>query len=114
MGSSIREKVMPEKDADTRVRRIARRIVSDVNLEDMPHDVDLKDALYKVQSEAISLSVSTSELIGLMKRQNPEFAAEIDAMENPPGEDADGPGESEKDEAESGESGGPESEDEKD
>lgn len=82
---------MLKRDADTRVRRIARRIVSDVDSEGALHGVppDLEDMLYKVQSEAISLSVSTSELIGLMKRQDPEYAAAVDAMENPSDEGRD-------------------------
>lgn len=119
MKSSIRGKVMSKRDADIRVRiqRIARRIVSDVDsgtLRDL--SPDLEDMLYKVQSAAISLSVSTSELIGLMKRQDPEYAAAVDAMENSPDEEldesndaVDGPYE-----AESGESDEQESEDEKD
>ncbi len=111
--SSIREKAMPKKGVDTRVRRVASRIVADVDSEGALHDAppDLEEMLRKVQSDAILLSVSTSELIGLM-----------DAMENPqeeepdeptePGDTADPP--EAPDEADPGESDEPEGEDEKD
>ncbi len=73
---------MPGKGMDTKVRRIARRIAAAVGSEGLLHaDPDLEGLLHKVQSEAISLSVSTSELIGLMKRQDPGYAAAVNAME---------------------------------
>lgn len=81
---------MPKKGADTRAQRVARRIVAAVDSEGLLRGAGpgLEGLLHKVQSEAISLSVSTSELIGLMKRQDPEYAAAVDAM-NPQGEEPD-------------------------
>jgi len=104
---------MSKRGADTRAKRIARRIVADMSDADsegvLLAPTDLEDMLHRVQSEAISLSVSISEMIGLMKRQDPEYAAEIYAMENP-GETAADPTEPD---AEPDESDEPESEDEK-
>lgn len=110
---------MPKKGADTKVRKIAREIVESVD------DPDLEGMLYEVQSAAISLSVSTSELISLMKRRDPEYAAVIEAMEDT--QDDQEPDEAEstdesdtadggtQEESESaGESDGPEDKDEKD
>lgn len=111
---------MRRKGADTRVRGIARRIVAAVDSEGLLHDAGpgLEGLLRKVQSEAISLSVSTSELIGLMKRQDPEYAAAVDAMENPQDEEPDAEpsddAEAESDaESESDAEGEPEGKDEK-
>ena len=39
--------------------------------------------LHEVQSVAISLSVCISELISLMKRRDPEYAATVDVIESP-------------------------------
>jgi len=81
---------MSKRDADIRISSIARRIVADTENEPRNVSSDLEGMLQRVQSDAISLSASISELISLIKRQDPEYAAAVDAMENPqPNEEPD-------------------------
>ena len=42
---------------------------------------DMQSLLEKIQKNAIALSVDTGELIGLIKRQDPEYAKRIEEME---------------------------------
>lgn len=80
---------MSKRDADTNVRRIAREIVKFAGSHStesmlLAGDPDLESMLHKVQSVAISLSVGISELISLMKRQDPEsVATTVDVTESP-------------------------------
>ena len=79
---------MSKRGAVTNVRRIAREIVKfagDHDTESILHadDPDLESMLHEVQSVAISLSVCISELISLMKRRDPEYAATVDVIESP-------------------------------
>ena len=42
---------------------------------------DMQSLLEQIQKNAIALSVDTGELIGLIKRQDPEYDKHIEAME---------------------------------
>ena len=42
---------------------------------------EMQGLLEKIQKNAIALSVDTGELISLIKRQDPEFAKQIEEME---------------------------------
>lgn len=94
---------MPKKDADTNIQRIARKIVESAG------DPDMEDMLHEMQSAAIVLAASTSELIGLMKRhaaateattENPQIADKARAAtsdEEPVGEPGEAESKDEKD-----------------
>lgn len=42
---------------------------------------EMEDLLSKIQKNAIALSVDTGELISLIKRQDPDYAKQIEDME---------------------------------
>lgn len=42
---------------------------------------DMQSLLEQIQKNAIALSIDTGELIGLIKRQDPEYAKQIEEME---------------------------------
>lgn len=55
--------------------------VSSKSVESEVFTPEMKDLLEKIQKSAISLSVDMSELVGVIKRLDPKYAAQIEKME---------------------------------
>lgn len=49
--------------------------------EDEKWSPEMLDLLHKIQKNAIAVSVDMGELISLIKRQDPEYAKQIEEME---------------------------------
>lgn len=59
------------------IRIIAKKITG----TDVKTTKEMLNLLEKIQKNAIALSVDTSELLSLIRRQDPEYAKQIEEME---------------------------------